>query len=128
MTEGIERMVAEMLAQRLGLQGSDMPIAPGGDPIMAAVALSLMKRTRSKRDEEVVTIRRIAAIVGACQRCLGDDASCAECAGKGRPGYSPPDKTALLEWSTPPLRRLGLCVSARRRQPREHNQVGGYSQ
>lgn len=128
MTEEIERMVAEMLAQRLGLQGGEPPITPGGDPIMAAVALSLMKRTRSRRDEEVVAIRRVAAIVGACPRCLGDDASCAQCAGKGRPGYSAPDKTALLEWITPPLQRLGLCVSARRRQPREHNQVGGYTQ
>jgi hypothetical protein len=128
MTEEIQRMVAEMLAQRLGLQGGEIPITPGGDPIMAAVALSLMKRTRSRRDEEVVTIRRVATIVGACPRCLGDDASCAECAGKGQPGYGPPDQTALLQWIAPPLRRLGLRVSARRRQPREHNQVGGNSQ
>jgi hypothetical protein len=125
MTEEMEQMVTELLAQRLGLQGGEVGAAPGGDPIMAAVALSLMKRTRSRRDEGVATIRRVAAIVGACPRCLGEDASCAGCGGKGQPGYGAPDKAALLAWITPPLRRLGLCVSARRRQPREHNPVGG---
>jgi hypothetical protein len=124
MTEEMERMVAEMLAQRLGVQGGEMGSPPSGDPIIAAVALSLMKRTRSKRDEEG-TIRRVAAIVGACPRCLGEDASCVGCAGNGRPGYGAPDRAALLEWIAPPLRRLGLCVSSRRRQPRERNQVGG---
>ena len=125
MTEDVQRMVTEMLAQRLGLQGGEVPLSAGGDQIMAAVALSLMNRTRSRRGEEGAAIRRVAAIVGACPRCLGEDAACAECAGRGKPGYGAPDREALLEWIAGPLHRLGLRVSARRRQPREHNQVGG---
>ena len=128
MTEDVQRLVTEMLAQRLGLQGAEMPATPGGDQLMTAVALSLMNRSRSRRGEEGVTIRRVAAIVGACPRCLGDDAACAECAGRGKPGYRAPDRETLLEWIAEPLHRLGLRISARRRQRREDNQVGGYSQ
>lgn len=129
MTEDTERMVAEVLAQRLGLQGGEMPNVLGGDPLMAAVALSLMNRSRSeRRDEETARIRRVAAIVGACPRCLGDDAACAECAGKGKPGYRAPNREALLEWIARPLRRLGLCLSVRNRQRGEHNHAGGDSQ
>jgi hypothetical protein len=121
MSEDADRMVAEVLAQRLGLQGGEMPDALGGGSLMAAVALSLMNRSRSeRRDEETARIRRVAAIVGACPRCLGDDAACAECAGKGKPGYRAPNRQALLDWIARPLRRLGLCVSARDRQRVEH--------
>jgi hypothetical protein len=130
MTEEVERMVAEVLAQQLGLKDGEVPNALGGDPLMAAVALSLMKRSRSeRRDDEAARLRRVASIIGACPRCLGDDAACAECAGQGKPGYrAPPDREALLEWIERPLRRLGLCVSARNRQRMEHNHVGGHSQ
>jgi hypothetical protein len=129
MTEEAERMVAEVLAQSLGRQGGEVPSALGGNPLMAAVAFSLMNRSRSaQRDDEAARIRRIAAIIGACPRCLGDDAACAECAGKGKPGYRAPNREALLEWIARPLRRLGLCVSARNRQRVEHNHVGGDSQ
>lgn len=126
MTEEVEKMFAEVLAQRLGLQGSETSHAPAGDQIKAALALSLMQHFHSKppHDGEAVTIRRVAAIVGACPRCLGDDASCAQCAGKGQPGCRAPDRTALLEWIARPLHRLGLRVSAHNRQP-GHNHLGG---
>jgi hypothetical protein len=129
MTEQAQRMVAEVLAQRLGIQCEEMPEV-GGDPIMLAVALSLMKRFPSdRRDNEAdrirnnpdaVRIRRVAATVGACPRCLGDDASCVECAGQGKPGYRAANPAALLAWITPPLRRLGLCVYGCNQQPNEH--------
>lgn len=124
MTEEAERMVAEMLAQRLGLQGGEVPNVLGGDPIMAAVALSLMNRTRpERRDDEAARIRRVASIIGACPRCLGEEAGCPECAGKGKPGYRAPNREALLGWIARPLRRLGLCVSARNQEPVKHNHV-----
>jgi hypothetical protein len=36
-------------------------------------------------DDESTTIRRVAAIVGACPRCLGDDVACGHCEGQGSP-------------------------------------------
>jgi hypothetical protein len=127
MSEDVERMFAEVLAQRFGLQG-DESSAPG-DPIKTVLALSLMQHFRSKpQDDGTVTIRRVAAIVGACPRCLGDDVACEVCEGAGQPGYRAPDRTALLEWIATPLHRLGLRVSARKSTTRRSQPFGGSSQ
>lgn len=131
MSDETEKMVADALAQRFGIPAGEMSNAMGDNSLMTALALSLISRPRRERgDEDDLKIRRVAMvamIVGACPRCLGDDAACAECSGKGKPGYRIPNKEALLSWIARPLRRLGLCVEARRQRP-EHNHVGGYSQ
>lgn len=127
MNDEAEKMVADALAQRFGIPAGEMPNAMGENPLVTALALSLITRRRERGDEDDSKVRRVAMIVGACPRCLGDDAACAECSGKGKPGYRIPNKEALLSWIARPLRRLGLCVEARRQRP-EHNHVGGYSQ
>ena len=130
MTEDVGRMFAEVLAQRLGLQGGEASDAQPGDPIKAALALSLMQHFRATPhdDESTTTIRRVAAIVGACPRCLGDDVACGHCEGQGQPGSRAPDRAALLEWIGPPLHRLGLRVSARKSATRRSQPFGGQSQ
>lgn len=126
MTEHVERMFAEVLAQRLGLDGAESAAAPDGNQIKAALALSLMQQFRSKpQGGESLAIRRVAAIVGACPRCLGDDLACPHCEGQGQPGSRTPDRAALLEWIEPPLQRLGLRVSARKASPRRSQPTGG---
>ena len=129
MSEEVQRMFAEVLAQRLGLQGDESNYAPAGNPIKAALALSLMQQFHSKsHDEGSVTIRRVAKIVGACPRCLGDDAACPHCEGEGQPGSRLPDRTALLEWIAPSLHRAGLRVSARKPATRRSQPIGRESQ
>ena len=126
MTDNAERMFAEVLAQRLGLQDGEPTQVPAGNPIKAMLALSLMNHLRGRTDgTEALTIRRVAAMVGACPRCLGDDASCEKCAGRGQPGYRVPDRAALLQWIARPLRRLGLRVTARNGRRADHNHLGG---
>jgi hypothetical protein len=126
MTEEVQKMFAEVLAQRLGLQGDETSQAPAGDPLKTVLALSLMQQFNSRsHDGETVMIRRVAAIVGACPRCLGDDAACAHCEGEGQPGYRAPDRTALLEWVAPALHRAGLRVSARKSTTRRPQPFGG---
>jgi hypothetical protein len=126
MSEDVERMFAEVLAQRLGREGDESSQAPVGDPIKTVLALSLMQHFRSQpQDDGTVTIRRVAAIVGACPRCLGDDVACEVCEGAGQPGYRAPDRTALLEWIAAPLQRLGLRVSARKSTTSRSQPFGG---
>ena len=126
MSEDVERMFAEVLAQKFGLHGDESSQAPAGDPMKTVLALSLMQHFRSKpHDDGTVTIRRVAAIVGACPRCLGDDVACTVCEGGGQPGYRAPDRSALLEWIAPPLHRLGLRVSARKSTTRRSQPFGG---
>jgi hypothetical protein len=129
MSEDVERMFTELLAQRLGLQGDDAAPAPAGNPLKAALALSLMQRFQSpSQDTGTVLIRRVAAIVGACPRCLGEDLACAHCEGQGQPGYRAPHREALLEWVAAPLHRLGLRVSARGSRSKSSQPIGRESQ
>jgi hypothetical protein len=129
MSEDVERMVAEVLAQRLGLHGDDGSQAPSGNPIKAALALSLMQHFQSQsQDGGSVLIRRVAAIVGACPRCLGEDMACALCEGQGQPGFRAPHRDAFLEWIATPLQSLGLQVSARKSRAKPSPLIGRYSQ
>jgi hypothetical protein len=129
MSEDVERMFAEVLAQRLGLQGDDASQAPAGGPIKAALALSLMQHLQSQsQGAGPILIRRVAAIVGACPRCLGDDMACAHCEGQGQPGYRAPHREALLEWIAAPLHRLGLHVTARKSGRKSSSPMGRESQ
>jgi hypothetical protein len=129
MSEDVERMFAEVLAQRLGLQGEEASPSAAANPLKAALALSLMQRLQSRPAETgSVLVRRVAAIVGACARCLGEDAACAHCEGQGQPGYRAPHRDALLEWIAGPLHRLGLHVSARKPRSKSSLPIGRESQ
>ena len=126
MTEQVERMFAEVLAQRLGLDGTNPAQAGDGSQLETALALSLMQQFRSPPDDEAsMTIRRVAAMVGACPRCLGDDLACSHCKGRGQPGSRTPDRTALLEWLEAPLQRLGLRISTPKSSTRRSQPSGG---
>lgn len=67
--------------------------------------------------EELRTLRArndsLAAALGACHRCWGDDAVCEACRGEGAPGSYPPHLRLFDLWVTPVLREI-------RRARREH--------
>jgi len=126
MTEHVERMFAEVLAQRLGLDGGNTPQADDSNQLKTALTLALMQQMQSRpADGTSVTIRRVAAILGACPRCLGDNPACSHCEGQGQPGTRTPDRTALLQWLDVPLQRLGLRISARKTSTRRTQPMGG---
>ena len=111
MNAAAQRVVAELLARRLGVDSGELGTALGADPVSALFALSMMGQpSRTSDGEPAAQLRRVAAIVGACRLCLGENPACAKCLGDGRPGWRPPDRAALLRWIGPPLRRAGLCV------------------
>lgn len=49
---------------------------------------------------------RLAAALGACHLCFGDDVSCSECHGRGRPGAAAPDPGLFKSIVVPAIRRL----------------------
>jgi hypothetical protein len=123
------KLVAEALAQRVGIGAADVEVALRGDPMGAVLALSLLGGLGAKPPavDPADTIRFVAAIVGACARCLGEDDGCGACAGAGKPGMRAPQRDAFLAWIALPLRRLGLCVSAMRRERANSEHEGGFS-
>ena len=54
----------------------------------------------------------LAAALGACYLCWGEDSDCEICAGAGRPGYQAPDREMFKQWVAPALHRLRASASA----------------
>jgi hypothetical protein len=48
----------------------------------------------------------LAAALGACYLCWGEEPDCAECHGRGHPGSRRPDAALFAEWIGPAVRRL----------------------
>lgn len=48
----------------------------------------------------------LAAALGACYLCWGENPTCSHCRGRGRPGYVTPDKELFIEWVAPAVRTL----------------------
>lgn len=110
MNTGTQQTIAGILAQRLGVEPTLIEGTLGDQPLAAMMALSLLERHRSGTCDPVEIVHFVAALVGACPTCLGEDGACTACGGRGAPGSREPDAAALTAWITPSLRRLGLCV------------------
>ena len=48
----------------------------------------------------------LAAALGACYLCWGEDFECPDCGGHGRPGASQPDQALFASWIVPAIRRI----------------------
>ncbi len=59
-------------------------------------------------------IEALAAALGACPACWGEDEACAECDGRGASGVFAPDREAFAEYVLPTIRRLRQRARARR--------------
>lgn len=55
----------------------------------------------------------LAAALGACPACFGDDGSCPWCRGRGRPGFMPPDPDGFTRLVLPAL-KLQVRLHGRR--------------
>ena len=124
MTTTAARRVAEMLAERLGLEVGEVESTIAADPFTAAFALSLIGQPPPPERGAAATVRFVASLVGACPICLGEDDECAECGGRGRPGCREPAGEALVVWIARPLRRMGLCVRSLSESAATHQHEG----
>jgi hypothetical protein len=126
MTGPAARKVAEVIAQRLGVEVAEVESTMSADPLTAVLTLSLMGQSApDERSRAAATVRFVAALVGACPICLGEDDDCPECGGRGKPGCRQPDGEALIVWIARPLRRLGLCVGSLRETAATNLHGGG---
>ena len=67
----------------------------------------------------------LAAALGACHLCFGEDGWCRLCGGRGRPGSRRPDADAFNRYVRPTLLRLQRPVPAGRDAPRSDTALGG---
>lgn len=127
MTTETARLVAGVLARRLGIEPGELQSSITENPLGAVVALSMMEPARqAERISAADVVAFIARMVGACDACLGEDAECAACHGLGKPGTCAADTESLVRWISVPLHQAGLCVGRPRSTTAANNQQGGY--
>ena len=121
------RLVASVLARRLGIESGEFETSLADNPLGAVVALSMLDPTRQAETRSPGrTLAFVAQLVGACDACLGEDVECGTCQGLGKPGTRAADTDALIRWISVPLHQAGLCVGRPRSTPAAPNQQGGY--
>jgi len=117
------RMLAEMWSRRREAGETVDDEIPGEPPAPAVEPLDLddlglhdtlrgpaLRRRVSDLEQEVERLLEInetlAAALGACPVCWGDDPRCEVCHGQGGPGSRRPDRALFESLVTPALRRL----------------------
>lgn len=68
------------------------------------------KLQRLYRENEILKERNedLAAALGTCPDCWGENRGCKTCRGEGSPGYFTVDEEAFTEYVMPVLEKLGL--------------------
>jgi len=127
MTTETARLVANVLARRLGIEAEELHATLTDNPLGAALALSMLEPARQAHETDpAAVVRFVAAMVGACPVCLGEEESCGDCHGVGKPGTRASNPEALIRWVALPLHQAGLCVGRPRSTPEANNHLGGY--
>jgi hypothetical protein len=95
-TAGLEDAEGRRLAPPYGLPDVAVTSSENGQP-----------------DAARATLRRVALMLGACPACCGEETSCPECHGSGKPGSVPSTASAheLRAWIEPALGRMGMLIT-----------------
>jgi hypothetical protein len=102
------RLFAQLLRARA--QAPSAPVTPA--PTVEEMERR-MERLRRAHGELRGQYLRIAAALGACARCWGDDPRCRDCGGAGTSGFFEPDRELFLCYVLPALRRVHARADAR---------------
>lgn len=101
-----------MLAEDPTAPAAGNPAVPaGGNP--AAPAGTTGRDDDGQLDAVRATLRHVTQMLGACPTCCGEEASCPECRGSGKPGSVPSIASAeeLRAWIDPALGRVGMHIT-----------------
>jgi len=130
-------MLMQMLSGRLGGDPSthlqkalraQINQRPPGDPLRDVLSQMLAQRQpaaqkpqldpqvllRAARDALNTMQERhmaIAAALGACPECWGEEADCSQCNGLGRPGWATPDPVAFEAWVAPAIQAMSHAAA-----------------
>lgn len=109
------RMLAEWAAQQQQQQPEEAdPASQATRPeVLTHRSMEERKRLLRKTKSLAVKLERqreisdtLAAALGACYLCWGDDLTCEQCLGQGNAGWREPDADLFLEYVAPAIRRM----------------------
>lgn len=105
-------LLAKYFAQRETEQHDADDDAEDGsfEPEEKRESLAQLQRMMKRLYAELEDLRErndsLAAALGACYLCWGENPACEFCAGTGSPGSNAPDEVLLSHYVTPAIRRL----------------------
>ena len=109
------RVVAELMRARQVAAAEERTAA--AEPDVAQLRARLA-RAREAYDVLREQYERLAAALGACARCWGEDASCRYCRGIGESGAFVPDPGLFERYVLPAVRRSRTLVASTDDAPR----------
>lgn len=106
-------MNAAPIAAASEAEAEDLPDAPAIE--VAAPHPAADRRLRRRLRALAAELRAaqtvadtLAAALGACYLCWGEDRGCGHCGGAGRPGWAEPDAALFAEFVAPALQRMQM--------------------
>ena len=123
--DGTNESVVDLIEQSLGDDPAAAPLlaalrkreAAAEEPAVVAdpvtephddagpVAAEVLEQLWAEVEDLRLRNRTVAAALGACARCWGEDTGCRVCGGRGRPGGRTPDAVLYSELVEPAVRR-----------------------
>jgi len=64
------------------------------------------KRLKADLYDTLDDLDELARAIGACEECLGKNARCPTCRGKGKAGFYQPDRALFDQWILPAVREV----------------------
>jgi hypothetical protein len=95
--------VLAALRRREGAARQEEAADPVDEP--GPMAADVLERLYAEVEELRLRNRTVAAALGACPRCWGEEHDCPVCRGRGRPGGRAPDSVLYHELVEPAVRR-----------------------
>jgi hypothetical protein len=111
--------VLALREQQAGTEAEDaeqaeVELAAGGEDSRYAVLREQLDEITADVGRLHDTLETVAAALGACPVCLGADAACLLCRGRGVPGSLPPDPVAFDQIALPAVRARAFARSRHR--------------
>jgi hypothetical protein len=116
-------MLLQFMEQRTPAPArDDGPPAPSVREEQLQADLDVLVRGHAQQAAELDRLRQrndtLAAALGACHLCFGDDAWCPRCGGRGGPASRRPDPAAFAHFVRPLLAKLQARDAGRAAPPR----------
>ena len=117
------RLISEMWSHQTDAESADeVPeLMVPASPVPPAEGSSIRRIARLESELQRLGdfTDALAAALGACPRCWGDDPVCPECEGTGTPGSTVPDRALFTRFIAPAVQRL----AEERRTRLEHSSL-----
>lgn len=122
------RAISEFLEQQASIRQAASPEIEGAmaQKILAKSKKVIQENTELAEENRFLRERLeiLAAALGACSDCWGEDSACSSCSGEGVPGCFLPDRDAFAGYVLPAVRTLHKASATARSSIHKRREAG----